>query len=101
LPPSSMLVAVWSITARADEACQLRAPQTLFLDEPGPSGSVQENTAQFVPARQLVGHSIAVLLWRSYFWLEVRIISAVCFYPIDVYCGLLNNIWHYINRADH
>ena len=29
----------------------LRAPQTLFLGEPGPSGSVQENTAQFVAAR--------------------------------------------------
>jgi hypothetical protein len=40
----------------------LPALQTLFLDEPGPSGSVQENMAQFVAARQLVGYSIAVLL---------------------------------------
>jgi hypothetical protein len=40
----------------------LPALQTLFLDELGPSGSVQENIAQFVAARQLVGHSIAVLL---------------------------------------
>lgn len=44
----------------------LPALQTLFLDEPGPSGSVQENIAQFVAARLLVSHSIAVLLWRCY-----------------------------------
>jgi hypothetical protein len=31
----------------------LPALQTLFLDEPGPSGSVQEKFAQFVAARQL------------------------------------------------
>jgi hypothetical protein len=47
----------------------LPALQTLFLDELGPlaSGSVPENIVQFVAARQLVGHSIAVLLLRSFF----------------------------------
>ena len=45
----------------------LPALQTLFLDELGPSGSVQEGIAQFVAARQLVGHSIAVLPRRSSF----------------------------------
>ena len=43
----------------------LPALRALFLDDPGPSGTVQENIGQFVAARQFVGHSIAVSLWKS------------------------------------
>jgi hypothetical protein len=35
----------------------LPALQTLFLDEPGPPGSLLESITQFVFARQLVHHS--------------------------------------------
>jgi hypothetical protein len=42
----------------------LPALQTLFLEEPHPSGSVQKTIGQFVAARQLSGHSIAVCRWE-------------------------------------
>jgi hypothetical protein len=45
----------------------LPALETLFLNEPGPSGSVQGNIAQFVASRQLVGHSITISHWTSWF----------------------------------
>ena len=38
----------------------LPALQALFLEEPLPSGSVQDANGQFVAARQLAGHPIAV-----------------------------------------
>ena len=43
----------------------LHALRALLLDEPGPSGSVQEKIGQFVAARQFVGQSIAVSLWKG------------------------------------
>ena len=42
----------------------LPALQTLFLEEPLPSGPVQEAIEQFVAARQLAGHPITVSLWE-------------------------------------
>jgi hypothetical protein len=42
----------------------LPALRTLFLEEPLPSGPVQEAIRQFVAARQLAGHPIAVSHWR-------------------------------------
>ena len=42
----------------------LPALQTLFLDDPHPSGPVQEAIEQFVAARQLAGHPIAVSHWE-------------------------------------
>jgi hypothetical protein len=42
----------------------LPALQTVFLEEPLPSGPAQEIIAQFVAARQLAGHPIAVSLWE-------------------------------------
>ena len=42
----------------------LPALQTLFLDDPHPSGLVQEAIEQFVAARQLAGHPIAVYHWE-------------------------------------
>ena len=42
----------------------LPALQTLFLDDPHPSGLVQEAIEQFVAARQLAGHPIAVSHWE-------------------------------------
>ena len=41
----------------------LPALQTLFLEEPLPSGPVQESIGQFVAARQLAGHPIVVSRW--------------------------------------
>ena len=41
----------------------LPALQTIFLQEPLPSGPVQEILGQFVAARQLAGHPIALSLW--------------------------------------
>jgi hypothetical protein len=41
----------------------LPALQTLFLEEPLPSGPVQDTIGQFVAARQLAGHSISVSRW--------------------------------------
>jgi hypothetical protein len=38
--------------------------QTLFLEEPLPSGPVQETIGQFVAARQLSGHPVAVSHWE-------------------------------------
>jgi hypothetical protein len=43
----------------------LPALQTLFLEEPLPSGPVQEAIVQFVAARQLAGHPIAVSRWKE------------------------------------
>jgi hypothetical protein len=43
----------------------LPALQTLFLDEPLPSGPVQESIGQFVAARQLSGHPISVSHWNK------------------------------------
>ena len=43
----------------------LPALQTLFLDEPLPSGPVQESIGQFVAARQLAGHPISVSHWNK------------------------------------
>ena len=37
--------------------------QTLFLEEPIPSGPVQEAIEQFVAARQLAGHSLIISRW--------------------------------------
>jgi hypothetical protein len=42
----------------------LPALQTLFLEEPHPSGPIQEAIVQFVAARQLACHPIAVSLWE-------------------------------------
>ena len=42
----------------------LPALQTLFLDEPLASGPVQDIIVQFVTARQLAGHPIAVSRWE-------------------------------------
>jgi hypothetical protein len=42
----------------------LPALQTLFVEEPLPSGPVQENIGQFVAARQLASHPIAVSRWE-------------------------------------
>jgi hypothetical protein len=42
----------------------LPALQTLFLKEPLPSGPVQEAIGQFVAARQLAGHPLAVSRWE-------------------------------------
>ena len=41
----------------------LPALQTLFLEEPLPSGPVQESIGKFVAARQLAGHPIVVSRW--------------------------------------
>jgi hypothetical protein len=43
----------------------LPALQTLFLGDPHPSGPVQEVIGQFVGARQLAGHPIAVSHWEE------------------------------------
>jgi len=37
---------------------------SLFLEEPLPSGPVREIIGQFVAARQLAGHPIAVSRWK-------------------------------------
>jgi hypothetical protein len=42
----------------------LPALQTLFLEEPPPSGPVRESVGQFVGARQLAGHPVAVSRWE-------------------------------------
>ena len=42
----------------------LPALQTLFLEGPLPSGLFQDNIEQFVAARQLSGHPIAVSRWK-------------------------------------
>jgi hypothetical protein len=42
----------------------LPALQSLFLEGPSPSGPVQEYIGQFVAARQLAGHPIAVSRWE-------------------------------------
>jgi hypothetical protein len=42
----------------------LPALQSLFLEKPLPSGSVQEAIDQFVAARQLADHPIAVYRWE-------------------------------------
>ena len=42
----------------------LPALQSLFFEEPSPSGPVQEYVGQFVAARQLAGHPIAVSRWE-------------------------------------
>ena len=42
----------------------LPALETIFLEEPLPSGPVQEAIGQFVSARQLSGHPIAVSRWK-------------------------------------
>ena len=44
----------------------LPALQTLFLEEPLPSGPVEESIGQFVAARQLAGHPIVVSRWDGY-----------------------------------
>jgi hypothetical protein len=41
----------------------LPSMQTLFLEEPLPSGPAQETIAQFISARQLVGNPISVSCW--------------------------------------
>jgi hypothetical protein len=43
----------------------LPALQTLFLEEPLPSGPVQEAIRQFVAARQLAGHPIVISRWED------------------------------------
>jgi hypothetical protein len=43
----------------------LPALQTLFLEEPLPSRPVQEAIEEFVAARQLAGHPIAVSRWKK------------------------------------
>jgi hypothetical protein len=45
----------------------LPALQTLFLEEPLPSGPVQESIGQFAAARQLVGHPIVISRWDGCF----------------------------------
>jgi len=42
----------------------LPALQTLFLEEPLSSGPVQETIRQFITARRLASHPIAVSLWE-------------------------------------
>ena len=44
----------------------LPALQTLFLEEPLPSGPVQDPIGQFVAARQLAGHPIVVSRWDGH-----------------------------------
>ena len=39
--------------------------QNIFLEEPQPSGTVQEGIQQFVAARQVTSHPIAVSRWDS------------------------------------
>jgi hypothetical protein len=41
----------------------LPALETLFLEEPHPSGPVQEAIEQYVAARQLLGHTVTVSRW--------------------------------------
>jgi hypothetical protein len=43
---------------------ELPALQTLFLEEPFPSGPVQETIEHFVAARQVDSHPIAVSRWE-------------------------------------
>jgi hypothetical protein len=43
----------------------LPALQILFLEEPLPSGPVKEIIEQFVAARQLASHPIALSIWKS------------------------------------
>ena len=43
----------------------LPALQTLFLEEPLPAGPIQETIGQFVVARQLAGHPVAISLWEG------------------------------------
>jgi hypothetical protein len=43
----------------------LPALQSLFLEELQPSGPVQEAIGQFVAARQLLGHPVAVSRWNG------------------------------------
>jgi hypothetical protein len=43
----------------------LPALETLFLEEPPPSGPVQKTIGQYVAARQLAGHPIAVSRWEK------------------------------------
>jgi hypothetical protein len=43
----------------------LPALQTLFLEKPHSSGPVQEAVGQFVAARQLAGHPIAIYRWEK------------------------------------
>ena len=50
--------------ARERVAEVLPGLQTLFLEEPFPSGPVQETIGQFVAARQLSSHPIAVSRWE-------------------------------------
>jgi hypothetical protein len=50
------------VGVRVTEA--LPALQTLFLEEPQLSGPVQETMEQFVAARQVAGHPVAVTPWK-------------------------------------
>jgi hypothetical protein len=42
----------------------LPALENIFLEEPQPSGPVQEAVAEFVAARQLLGRPVAVSHWN-------------------------------------
>jgi hypothetical protein len=42
----------------------LPALQTLFLEEPPPSGPLHETTGQFIPIRRLSSHRIAISRWE-------------------------------------
>jgi hypothetical protein len=42
----------------------LPALQSLFLEEPPPSGPLQETTGKFIPTRRLSGHRIAISRWE-------------------------------------
>ena len=39
--------------------------QTLFLEKPPPPGPVHETIGQFVAARRLVGHPLAISSWEE------------------------------------
>lgn len=44
----------------------LPALKNIFLEELGSSGLVQEGIGQFVAARQVAGHPIAIIPWTKY-----------------------------------
>jgi hypothetical protein len=49
------------------ERAVLPALQTLFLEEPLPSGPIQEIIGQFVATRQFSGHPVAISRWEGNF----------------------------------
>ena len=46
-------------------------PQKIFVEGLEPSGAFQEDIGQFIAARQLSGHPIAISLWDKWSWMEM------------------------------